>query len=77
MTALLREACARGGWKAVRAQDLKGRGRKPSLLLRGEGEVIDGFSKTKVKHFSADEFMRWLSTVCLNKEASACVKAKS
>ena len=77
MTALLREACKRGSWTAVRAQDLKGRGRKPSLLLRGEGEVIDSFSKTMVKSFSANNFLRWFTTARLNKEARACVKAIS
>eukprot|EP00435_Cladocopium_sp_Y103_P056645 s1470_g19.t1 len=48
LTGLLRDAC-RNGWHAVRADDLKGRGRKPSLLLRGDGEVVQGFSKTTVR----------------------------
>ena len=74
MTMLLREACVQG-WKAVKAEDLKGRGRRPSLLLRGEGEAIAGFEKTRVKCFSADEFLRWLTTSCLQKDSSGRVKA--
>ena len=73
LTLLLREACQRG-WRAVRAEDLKWRGLKPSLFLRGAGEVIQGFAKTKVKCFNSVEFLRWLSTSCLNKNASAHVK---
>ncbi|CAL1162991.1 unnamed protein product [Cladocopium goreaui] len=74
MTLLLREACARG-WQAVRAEDLKGRGRKPSLHLRGAGEAIPaGFNKTRVKCFTVTEFLRWLTATCLNKTASSRVK---
>lgn len=76
MTLLLREACARG-WKAVTAEGLKGRGRKPSLLMRGEGEIIDGMGRTRVKCLTANEFLRWFAGVCLKKEASARVKAKA
>lgn len=76
MTLLLREACARG-WKAVTAEALKGRGRKPSLLMRGEGEIIDGLGRTRVKCFTANEFLRWFTSACLNKEASARVKTEN
>ena len=74
LTLLLREACARG-WQPVRAEDLKGRGRKPSIHLRGAGEAIPaGFRKTRVKLFTADEFLRWLTAAGLNKQASSRVK---
>ncbi|CAK9113539.1 Uncharacterized protein SCF082_LOCUS52631, partial [Durusdinium trenchii] len=46
LTALLRVACA-NGWLAVKMNDLKGRGRKPSLLLRGKDEVVQGFGRTR------------------------------
>ena len=76
MTVLLREACRRG-WTAVTKEGLKGRGRKPSLLLRGEGEIIDGFGRTRVKCLTANEFLRWFTTVCLHKEASGRVQTRS
>ena len=70
LTLLLREACSRG-WQAVRAEDLKGRGHKPSFFLRGEGEAIPAtFSQTRVKCFTGKEFLRWLTGTCLNKKAT-------
>ena len=74
LTALLRVACA-NGWLAVKMSDLKGRGRKPSLLLRGKDEVVQGFGKTRVKLFDRTEFVRWVTKTCLNQQLSARVSA--
>ena len=76
LTVLLREACQRG-WQAVTSEGLKGRGLKPSLNLQGAGEATHAFAKTKVKCFGSADFLRWMTTTCLNKEASARVKARA
>lgn len=76
LTALLRVACA-NGWLAVKMRDLKGRGRKPSLLLRGKDEVVQGFGKTRVKLLDRTEFVRWVTKTCLNQQLSARVSAAS
>lgn len=76
LTALLRVACA-NGWLAVKMNDLKGRGRKPSLLLRGKDEVVQGFGRTRVKRFNRTEFVRWVTKTCLNQQLSARVSAAS
>ena len=76
LTALLRVACA-NGWLAVARTNLKGRGRKPSLLLRGEDEVIQGFGKTRVKLFNRTDFVRWVTKTCLDQKLSARVSAAS
>lgn len=70
LTMMVREAC-RLGWQPVAAEALKGRGRKPSLLLKGAGEAIPGFNRTRVKCFTARDFIRWLVDSCLNRQASA------
>ena len=75
LTSLLRDAC-RSGWHAVRANDLKGRGRKPSLLLRQDGEVVQGFtSKSTVKCFNGVDFCRWLLRTCVNQRQGARICA--
>ena len=76
LTALLRVACA-NGWLAVKMSDLKGRGRKPSLLLRGKDEVVQGFGETRVKLLDRTEFVRWVTKTCLNQQLSARVSAAS
>ena len=74
LTGLLREACAHG-WLACKANELKGRGRKPSLLLRGDAEVVQGFKRTRVKSLSGVDFVRWVTKTCLNQGLSARVSA--
>lgn len=76
LTVLLREACNRG-WQAVLPEQLKGRGRKPSLFLQGAGERTQGFHNTNVKCFESADFLRWLTTTCLNKEMSARVNPRA
>ena len=74
LTAMLRFACT-NGWLPVTMADLKGRGRKPSLLLRGEEEVLQGFGRTNVKLFNRKDFVRWVTKTCLNRKLSARVRA--
>lgn len=72
LTLIMREACHQG-WKAVRMEGLKGRGRKPSLLLKGRAETVQGFQRTGVKCMTSLDFVQWLNRTCLNKSLSAHV----
>ena len=71
MTLLLRQACA-SGWKAVGAQGLHGRGRKPSFFLRGPEELHR--AKPPVKTLTGVQFVQWVTKTCLNYRLSARIR---
>ena len=76
LTMILREACRRG-WKPVRSADLKGRGKKPSLLLKGGGETIEGFARTQVKCLTVADVVRWVTETCLDRSRSGRVRKQT
>ena len=60
LTMLVRHACQHG-WEAASKDGLKGRGRKPSLLLKAAAEAGQGMRR--VKSLTSAQFVAWLTHV--------------
>ena len=63
LTMLVRHACQDG---------LKGRGRKPSLLLKAAAEAGQGMRG--VKSLTSAQFVAWLTQTCLNRSLSSRIR---
>ena len=76
LTLILRHACS-NGWQAVGADGLRGRGRKPSLILRGASESAEGLGGFRgVLCFAGSAFVAWLATKSRLNSGTMRVKAR-